>query len=129
MMLLLLWRVLLPLLPLFLLSGISRGAEVHINSVNDLIALSNGVNSGTNYSGTTIFLDNDLDFTRKEAMEPIGKDWSYSFLGTFNGQGHVIRNLEMNVTSSEFTGLFGYSEGLAVKDLVIDSSCSIVSSY
>ena len=129
-MMLLLWRVLLSLLlPLLLLSGISYGAEIHVKSADDLIKISNDVNSGTTiYSGTTVFLDNDLDFTGKEAMEPIGKDGSHNFQGTFDGQGHVIRNLKMDVTSSEHVGLFGYSEGLTVKDLVIDSSCSITSS-
>ena len=123
-MLLLLWRVVfLPLL--LLLSGTSYGAEVHVKSADDLITFSNDVNSGTNYLGTTVFLDNDLDFTGKETMEPIAKNWSYSFLGVLDGKGHVIRNLEMKVNSSDCVGLFGHSDAMEARNLVIDSTCSI----
>ena len=121
--------LLLPrLLPFLLLSRVSYGAEKHIKSVNDFITFSNDVNRGTTYSGTTILLDNDIDFAGKTAMEPIGKYGSFPFLGSFDGQGHVIRNLKMNVLSSEFGGLFGYSEGSSITNLVLDSSCSITSS-
>ena len=75
----------------------------------------------------TVFLDSDIDFTG-ETLEPIGVSDSNYFNGTFDGQGHAISNL--NVTSSSgYVGLFGYSRGLTITNVVLDSSCSIISSY
>ena len=103
------------------------GAEVRIKTVNEFANFKNNVNKGTTYEGTTVFLDSDIDFTGK-IFEPIGKDWYNYFLGVFDGQGHVISNLKMS-TSSQYVGLFGYSGGLTIKNVILDSSCSITSSY
>ena len=70
------------------------------------------------YSGTTVFLDADLNFSGR-TLAPVG-----SFQGAFDGQGHIISNLAMN-SSSEFVGLFGYSIGATIRNVVLDSSCSI----
>ena len=87
------------------------------------------VNNGTGFSGTTVFLDADLDFSGglSEQFEPIGKDYNRYFQGTFDGQGRIISNLAMNF-SSEYVGLFGYSTA-TIRNVVLDSSCSVVSSY
>ena len=50
------------------------------------------------------------------------------FLGTFDGQGHTISNLVMNSTS-KYAGLFGYSGGTTIKNIVMDPSCSITNHY
>ena len=50
--------------------------EHHITSANDLIQFSKNVNNGTSYSGTTVFLDADIDFSgglSEQQFEPIGK--------------------------------------------------------
>lgn len=94
----------------------------------------NYVNSGTNFSGSTVFLDADIDFSELsgKAIDPIGYfvseyDFGY-FLGTFDGKGHTISNLLIN-SESDCVGLFGYSTGMIVKDVVLDVSCSITCSY
>ena len=81
----------------------------HISNANDLIQFSKNVNSGTSYSGTTVFLDADIDFSGgfSGKFEPIGTDDS-NFQGTFDGQGYTISNLAIN-SSSQYVGLFGYS--------------------
>ena len=66
-----------------------------------------------------MLLGSDIDFSG-ETLEPIGNVTHY-FLGTFDGQGHVITNLAMNSTL-ETLGLFGYSKGIIVKNLVLDGS-------
>ena len=73
-------------------------------------------------------LDSDIDFSGglSQKFEPIGKDLTNHFTGTFDGQRHIIRNLTI-VTSSNYAGLFGYSEGVTIRNLVIDSSCSFTS--
>ena len=103
------------------------GAEVRIkNKVIDFIQFSNSVDKRTSYLGTTVFLDSDIDLTAK-AFEPIG-GYSNYFSGTFDGQGHVISNLKM-ITSSQFVGLFGFSLGFSIKNVILDPSCFTTSSF
>ena len=101
--------------------------EHHINTTEDFIDFSKFVNSGISYNGTTMFLDADIDFSGglSEQFEPIVY---YSFQGTFDGQGHTISNLAMN-SSLWYVGLFGYSMYATIRNVVLDSSCSVVSSY
>ena len=103
------------------------GTDVRISSASDLIQFSNNVNSGSTYYGTTVFLDSDLDFSGN-TFESIGNSESNYFRGDFDGQGHVISNLAMT-SSSQCVGLFGISYGLAIRNVILDSSCSITSSY
>ena len=102
--------------------------EYHISTTEGLIAFSRNVDSGASYSGTTVFLDADIDFSGglSEQFKPIGKN--YDFQETFDGQGHTISNLAMN-SSSQDAGLFGYSKGATIRNVVLDDSCSVVSSY
>ena len=106
----------------------ATGDEVRISSVDELVEFKNNVNSGKNYFGTTVLLESDLSLD-EQTFEPIGTDYSNPFLGVFDGQGHVISNLEVESSTSEYFGLFGYSEGLSVRNLILDSSCSVVNSY
>ena len=49
------------------------------------------------------------------------------FNGVFNGQGHMIKGLVLNASSSSsshYVGLFGLSKGATIKNVVIDVSCS-----
>ena len=103
--------------------------ELRITNVDEFIKFKDDVNKGTNYSGTTVFLDSDLSLAGK-TFEPIGNntsDFNY-FNSTFDGQGHVINNLAM-ASSLQCVGLFGFSFGLTIKNVVLDSSCSITSSF
>ena len=110
------------------LRGGALGAEIRIASSSDFIVFINNVNSGSsNYTGTTVLLDADLSFSGV-SVDPIGKDSYNQFFGVFDGQGHVISDFRMN-SSSIYTGLFGYSDGLTIRNVVLDSSCSITSSY
>ena len=113
-----------------LCQGVLGEDKLHIKNASDLIGLSKNVSSGTSYKGTTVFLDADIDFSGdglSEKFEPIGKDWYYYFQGTFDGQGHIVSNLAMN-SSSQYAGLFGHSREATIKNVVLDSSCSIVNS-
>ena len=100
--------------------------EVWISSAEELVQLKDNVNSGTNYSGTTVFLDSDLSLS-EVTFEPIGNGTSKYFLGVFDGQGHVISNLKMS-SSVQYAGLFGYSTRLTIKNIILDPSCSVASS-
>ena len=98
-----------------------------ITNASVFISFADNVNQGTNYDGTTVLLVSDLSFSGM-AVEPIGKTSTINFRGTFDGQGHVISDLKMNSTS-QYMGLFGYSIGSTTRNVVLDSSCSITSSY
>ncbi len=110
-----------------------------IKTVEDLVCLSNLVNSGKNFSGKTVYLLSDLDITSdssykdkntttygdingnstveglKEELttgagfKPIGNNTN-KFSGTFDGYAFTISNLMINRTTS-YTGLFGYNSG------------------
>ena len=112
---------------LFLFLAPALGDSITINDAQGLIKLSNDVSAGTTYSGTTVLLGSDIDFNGI-ALNSIGKDLSWPFLGTLDGQGHTISNLEM-ISSVRSAGLLGYSEGLTIRNLVIDGSCSVTSIY
>ena len=101
---------------------------IHIKTPEDLIDFSKAVNNGADsFNGTIVFLDSDLSLAGK-SFEPIGTSSNY-FRGVFDGQGHVISNLAMTSSSSQYAGLFGYSIGLTIKNVILDSSCSIISTY
>ena len=102
----------------------------HIASAEEFVIFSWAVNSGKSYSGTAVFLDADIDLSGgfSEQFEPIKNNFVHYFSGTFDGQGYTISNLAVN-SSSECVGLFGYSWASTIRNVVLDSSCSVVSSY
>ena len=119
----------MPFALLFLLSLSSirlvAGNDLTLHNAAELIGFSNAVNSGTDFTGTTVFLDSDIDLGGTP-FEPVGAFEPNYFSGTFDGQGHIIRNLAIN-SSSQYVGLFGYSNSETIlKNVVLDSSCSIV---
>lgn len=126
-------RKTLAIIPLLLL-GTALCNTVHlINSPKGLIDLSKEVAAGDSHVGATVFLNNDIDFdegdnSTPDEFEPIGNSWKKYFQGTFDGHGYVIRNLNMN-SSTEFAGLFGYSRGLTIRNLVLDSTCTIANAF
>lgn len=105
---------------------VSANEVVLIRNASDFVELSESVNNGkSNYSGTTVYLDDDIYFTDElsEQFSPIGSNYLKYFLGTFDGQGHTINGLTMNKIELT-TGLFGYSKRITIRNVVIGSSCS-----
>ncbi len=56
-------------------------------------------------------LANDLDMTGYYDMKPIGNETEGAFTGTFDGNGYVIKNLELDYDFYKYVGLFGYLNG------------------
>ena len=88
-------------------------SEYKVSSVADLVALAELTNAGVNTTGITFVLAKDLDLGAYCAEEiakgnggwtPIGDystNTSYQFKGTFDGNGHVIKNLTINVNMNK----------------------------
>ena len=61
------------------------------------------------------YLGNDIDCTCTSGwnsgagFEPIGTSYSNNFTGTFDGQGYKITGLYINLPSSDYAGLFGFT--------------------
>ena len=96
----------------------------YIASAEEFARFAANVSAGMNYSGTTVYLDADVDLAGVP-LDPIGQSERDMFAGTFDGQGHVLSNLEVNSTLA-YAGLFGYSRGLTLRNLVLDASCAVL---
>ena len=90
---------------------------MYIDSVEDMYAFSDSVNSGNTYSGKTIKIRNDLDFKEysekknvcglSSTFEPIGNQ-SHPFSGKIDGNIKYIKNLTIDKPNSDNVGIFGY---------------------
>lgn len=68
----------------------------------------------------------DIDFGGAEnAHTPIGPNTTYKYNGIFDGQGHRIKNMVLNMPQ-DGVGFFGYVRGgTVIRNLIIDKSCEI----
>ena len=95
---------------------------MYIDSVEDMYAFSDSVNSGNTYSGKTIKIRNDLDFKGysekknvcglSSTFEPIGNS-NHPFSGKIDGNIKYIKNLTIDKAGSDNVGIFGYVTGTA----------------
>ena len=106
-----------------------------IGTPEELMAFSNLVNTGER--GAKALLTQDLDMTGVEDFEPIGTyinnsdlaaigiDYpeitNFSYQGTFDGQGYVIKNLNIKMESYAEAGLFSRIWSGTVKNLGIEN--------
>ena len=111
-----------------------------LNTAEDLAGLASLVNSGTSFSGKTVYLADDINLADL-GWTPIGyrtdyvTDGTRPFEGIFDGGYHRISGLkitENNIhtgTSSEenaFVGLFGYIYGgTVVKNVIVEGDITI----
>ena len=92
-----------------------------IRTARELAGLDKLVTSGTDFSGKTVKLGNDIDLTNddgsggKRFWNGIGNG-SKAFAGTFDGQGYSVRNIH-----STESGLFSNCKGTASKRAVIQN--------
>lgn len=94
-----------------------------ISSLDDLKEFRDAVNNGGKYKGSTsVILTADIDLSGID-WTPIGVADKYAYTGTFDGGGHVIKNLNVDYpkTSSEsdelYAGLFGYVKNATIRNL------------
>jgi len=106
------------------ISGYPVSEAIHISDAEGMIELARSVNRGINLSESVIYLDNDIDMSGHYCF-PIGKDFDHPFMGTFDGQGHRIKNMSVNVANG-CAGVFGCVSGTTViSNLIVDKTCQI----
>lgn len=96
-----------------------------INSVDALVDFANSVNSGNSYKGQFVLQTCDIDLGGIEWI-PIGLfDSENFFLGTYDGNGHVIKNLNVNIggNNSFFGKLGGTVMNLGIDSGNINGAC------
>ena len=86
--------------------------------------------AGTAHSSASAMLTADIDLKNychaaedgKELLSwiPIGND-NYRWEGKMDGQGHTISNLYIK-TAQDYVGLFGYTDGAIIQDLIFDNA-------
>jgi hypothetical protein len=75
-----------------------------------------GVDPGYTLDGTYVLVK---DITLDDTWTPIGENSASPFTGKFFGGGRRIKNLVLP-HNREYVGLFGYTSGAAIQDLVIE---------
>ena len=100
-----------------------RGYSIY--DEHDLVRFSELVNTGNTFQGITLFIRNDLDM-EGIGFVPIGSINNYNdhFSGIFDGQGHIISNLNVSSDKSS-VGLFGNCVSSTIKNVVLDDTCSV----
>jgi hypothetical protein len=88
-----------------------------ISTPAELAYFSQNVNAGTTYAGVFFMLTNDLDLN-SQPWTPIGNSTT-AFKGTFDGNSHLISNLNVNLPTTTGVGLFGYVQDALIKNIGI----------
>lgn len=111
---------------------------VAISTPDQLVAFAAAVNAGGEEAAAKAVLTQDIDM-KDVAWTPIGNGayttanamMGPAFQGTFDGQGHAVRNLKIVVPADAAAGsawgLFGVLKGATVRNLTIGEGSSVVS--
>ncbi len=84
----------------------------HLNNVRNY--------TGNQHSNKHFLQNADIDASETatwnggEGWEPIGFNWSNSFRGNYDGNGHTISGLYINRPGANYQGLFGYSVNASI---------------
>lgn len=109
--------------------------EFTISTPEQLAGLAYLVNTFHHFRGKTVTLANDIDLA-EHLWVPIGRYFISSrrqsqalFAGTFDGGGHTIHNLNVNIKiysyiDPEVSGLFGLATG-AIKNVTLAEDCAV----
>ncbi|MEA4974385.1 MAG: ZmpA/ZmpB/ZmpC family metallo-endopeptidase-related protein [Paludibacter sp.] len=63
----------------------------------------------------------DVDLAVYTNFSPIGTDSNNPYIGKFNGDGHVVRNLTMNRPGDKRQGLFGYTRNAVIENVGLEN--------
>lgn len=103
--------------------SVQDGTTITLQNIDEMNLLASKVDAGTTYAGYTFLLGCDLtyDAATENNFARIGTSDTKFFAGTFDGQGHVIRGV--NLSGSGRQALFATVGGNAViKNLTLSAS-------
>ena len=89
-----------------------------IKDVADFLEMTEAVNASPYYAGAYYRMENSLDL---KDVDITGIASANPFGGTFDGAGHVLKNVNISNGSTNYTGLFCKVEGGTIKNLGIES--------
>ncbi|MBR4309024.1 MAG: heparinase II/III family protein, partial [Oscillospiraceae bacterium] len=92
-----------------------------IYDTEDLMCFAAMVNSGTTFYGKQVRLMNDIDLKGRSFIPIGGNGTTNSFRGTFDGQGHVVKNLLIYKSGVSSVGFFGRTSAAIIKNFGIES--------
>ena len=98
----------------------------YIGTKDQLKAFRDKVNGGTTYEGKTVALSADIDLSG-ETWTPIGTN-AHPFMGTFDGGGHHISNLNVNM-AKDYAGLFGRVQDATLRNLRVSGNVTSTADY
>ena len=97
-----------------------------INTVDELGRMRFQVNKGSNsYSTACYKLMTDLDFSWEGDWTPIGKDEDFPFMGIFDGNNKIIKNIKLGrkdhpITGYAYIGFWGCIKNARILNLGIE---------
>lgn len=95
--------------------------EFYIEDAGDLAQFASMVNSGKDFSGRKVILNNNIDL-QNQVWTPIGTSSTKPFRGTFDGHGYIIDNLNLSSSSYTVLGLFGYVDSGDIQNINVARS-------
>lgn len=102
----------------------AQGETVEIANASGLFSFASRVNRGE--TDLNAVLTSDIDLSGK-TWSPIGPAEFRPFTGSFDGQGHTVRNL-VNATPGEYGGMFGVVSGAHVQNLIVSGDSKVSNS-
>ncbi|MBR6826439.1 MAG: heparinase II/III family protein, partial [Oscillospiraceae bacterium] len=96
-----------------------------ISTPDQLCLLSDMVAQGNSFSGKTVALTQDINMLGRSLLPIGGNSSGLSFSGTFDGQGHMIKNLQVFEPEGEGVGLFGKASKATIRNLGISDGLVI----
>lgn len=101
--------------PAFAFSGVGAGAEIDpyiITNVEELQQMKNDLDAYYEL-GNDVDASETYTWNEGRGFEPVGNHTS-PFTGVFDGRGHRIKALHINLPSDTGVGLFGYTSGAEI---------------
>ena len=108
-------------------NGTLTGTEYKVSSVDDLVELARLVNvEDVDTTGKTFYLTSDLDLGAYCEANMATGGWDpiayiNQFKGTFDGNGHVIKNLKIDRETANYQGLFGCVTAGELKNIGLEN--------
>lgn len=98
----------------------AQAKAVSIETPEQMASFAAAVNAGNTYKDYTVTLEKDLDLGG-ENWTPIGRS-GHTFQGVFDGNGHTVSNLKVDMATSSDVGFFGFTQGGEIRNLTIHNA-------